>query len=137
MIDRMIERYRDALILLARILLTALFVISGVGKLIDFTGTVSYMTYVGAPMPSVAAAVAVAMELLVGLALLVGFRVRPLALVLLVFVAGTALIGHPFWSMEAAERAMNQTQFLKNLSIMGGLLLLAIVGSGRYSLTRS
>lgn len=137
MIDRVIEQYRDAFILLARILLTALFVVSGFGKLIDYTGTVSYMTYVGAPMPSVAAAVAIAMELLVGLALLVGFRVRPLALVLMVFVAGTAFIGHPFWSMEAAERALNQTQFLKNLSIMGGLLLLAIVGSGRYSLSRS
>lgn len=137
MIDRLIERHRDALILLARILLTVLFVISGFGKLTDYTGTVSYMTYVGAPMPSVAAGVAVAMELLVGLALLVGFRVRPLALVLMVFVAGTAFIGHPFWAMEAAERALNQTQFLKNLSIMGGLLLLAITGAGRYALSRS
>ncbi|MFC4821684.1 DoxX family protein [Dokdonella ginsengisoli] len=137
MIDGLIERNRDALILIARILLTALFVISGFGKLTDYTGTVNYLTYVGAPMPSVAAAVAIAMELLVGLALLVGFRVRTLALVLLLFVAGAAIIGHPFWTMEAAERALNQTQFLKNLSIMGGLLLLAITGAGRYALTRS
>ncbi|WP_291187715.1 DoxX family protein [Dokdonella sp.] len=137
MIDRLIERYRDALILLARILLTMLFVISGFGKLTDYAGTVSYMNYVGAPMPSVAAAVAIAMEVLVGLALLVGFRVRPLALLMMVFVAGTAILGHPFWAMDAAERALNQTQFLKNLSIMGGLLLLAIVGAGRYSLGKS
>lgn len=137
MIDGLIERNRDALILIARILLTALFVISGFGKLTDYTGTVNYLTYVGAPMPSAAAAVAIAMELLVGLALLVGFRVRTLALVLLLFVAGAAIIGHPFWTMEAAERALNQTQFLKNLSIMGGLLLLAITGAGRYALTRS
>lgn len=137
MIDRLIERHRDALILLARILLTVLFVMSGFGKLTDFAGTVGYMSHVGAPMPSVAAAVAVVMELLVGLALLAGFRVRPLALALLVFVAGTAILGHPFWTMEGAERALNQVQFLKNLSIMGGLLLLAITGAGRHALSRS
>lgn len=137
MIDRLIERHRDALILLARILLAALFVISGFGKLTDYTGTVSYMSYVGAPMPSVAAAVAIAVEVLIGLAFLVGFCVRPLALLLALYVAMAAFIGHPFWSMEAAERALNQIQFLKNLSIMGGLLLLAIVGSGRYSPTKS
>ena len=137
MIEKLLERHRDALILLARILLMALFVISGFGKLIDFTGTVHYMEYVHAPMPSVAAAIAVAMEFLVGIALLVGLLVRPLALVLMVFVAGTALIGHHFWAMEGADRALAMTQFLKNMSIMGGLLLLAITGAGRYSLTKS
>lgn len=137
MIDGLIQRHSDALILVARVLLTVLFVLSGFGKLTDYAGTVAYMAQVGAPLPSVAAAVAVAMELLVGLALLVGFRVRPLALLLTLFVAGTALLGHPFWSMEGAERALNQVQFLKNLSIMGGLLLLAVAGSGRYSLSRS
>lgn len=137
MIDRLIERHRDLLILLARILLTALFVVSGFGKLADYTGTVSYMNYVGAPMPALAAGVAIAVEVLVGLALLLGFRVRPLALVLMLYVAGATLVGHPFWSMQAAERALNEIHFLKNLSIMGGLLLLAIVGPGRYSVGKS
>lgn len=137
MIEKLLERHRDALILLARVLLMALFVISGFGKLTDFSGTVSYMEYVKAPMPSVAATIAIAMEFFVGIALLAGFRVRTLALVLMIFVAGTSLIGHPFWSMQAAERALNMTHFLKNLSIMGGLLLLAITGAGRYSLTKS
>lgn len=137
MIEKLIERHRDALILLARILLTALFVISGFGKLTDFKGTVSYMEYVHAPMPAAAAAVAIAMEFLVGIALLLGLRVRVLALAMIVFVAGAAIIGHPFWSLEASERAMALTQFLKNLSIMGGLLLLAITGPGRFSLTKS
>ncbi len=137
MIDRMIERYRDVLILVARVLLTVLFVLSGFGKLTDYAGTVGYMAHVGAPLPSVAAVVAIVMELLVGAALLVGLRVRPLALLLMLFVAGTALLGHPFWSMEGAERGLNQVQFLKNLSIMGGLLLLAVAGPGRYSLDRT
>jgi putative oxidoreductase len=137
MIDKLIERNRDALILLARVLLMALFVISGWGKLTDFAGTVHYMEYVHAPMPSVAAGIAVAMEFLVGIALLAGFRVRPLSLALMVFVAGTALIGHPFWGMDGADRALGMTQFLKNMSIMGGLLLLAITGAGRFALTKS
>ena len=137
MIEKLIERHRDALILLARILLTALFVISGFAKLTDFKGTVSYMEYVHAPMPEVAATIAIAMEFLVGLALLLGVCVRWLALAMIVFVAGAAIIGHPFWALEASERAMAQTQFLKNLSIIGGLLLLAITGSGRFSLTKS
>lgn len=137
MIDGWIERNENALILVARILLTMLFVISGFGKLTDYAGTVGYMEHVGAPMPAVAASVAIAMELLVGLALLVGFCVRPLALLLMLFVAGTAVLGHPFWAMEGADRALNQVHFLKNLAIMGGLLLLAIAGAGDYALKRS
>lgn len=137
MIDRLIERNRDALILIARILMTTLFVISGFGKLTGFDGTVQYMQHVHAPLPEVAAGVAIVMEFFVGLALLAGFRVRLLALALLIFVAGTSLIGHAFWTMEGADRAMNQIQFLKNLAIMGGLLLLSITGPGRYSVTKS
>ena len=137
MLDRWVEKHRDALILIARILMTMLFVISGYGKLTDFAGTVNYMQYVHAPLPQVAAVVAIVMELLVGLALLVGIRVRWLALAMLVFVAGTSLIGHPFWTMTGDSRDLNQVQFLKNLAIMGGLLLLSITGPGRYSATKS
>lgn len=137
MIDGWIERNRDLLILVARVLLTVLFVISGFGKLTDYSGTVGYMNHLGAPLPSLAAAVAIVMELVVGLALLAGVAVRPLALALMLFVAGTAVLGHPFWSMEGADRALNQIHFLKNLAIMGGLLLLAVTGAGRFALSRS
>ena len=95
------------------------------------------MQYVHAPLPQVAAVVAIVMELFVGLALLIGFRVRVLALAMLVFVAGTSLIGHPFWTMTGDSRDLNQVQFLKNLAIMGGLLLLSITGPGRFSVTKS
>jgi putative oxidoreductase len=137
MIQRLLEQYRDALILLARILLMALFVISGWSKLTGFAETVSYMQYLHTPMPSVAAGVAIVMEFGVGILLLLGFCVRPLSLALMVFVAGAAFIGHPFWSMVGAERALNMTHFLKDMSIMGGLLLLAITGPGRFSLSKS
>jgi putative oxidoreductase len=136
MFDHLIDRHRDAWILLARILLMSLFVISGWSKLIDYQGTVGYLASINTPMPAVAAAIAVVMEFFVGLAILFGIWVRPLALLMALFALGTGLIGHPFWTMEGADRAMNLTQFYKNLAIVGGLLLLAVTGPGRYALMR-
>lgn len=125
---------RDLFLLLARVLLMVLFVVSGWAKLTGFDGTVAYMTSLGAPAPMVAAAVAVVMEFIVGILLILGFYTRPLALLFVLFVLGTALIGHPFWNMVDPERAANMTQCLKNLSICGGLLALAASGPGRFSI---
>ena len=135
--DAFIQRWRDELILLGRVLMMLLFVISGWGKLTGFQGTVGYMGTVGAPMPIVAAAIAVVMEFCVGIALLIGFWTRPLALLMALFVLGTALIAHTFWNVEGAMQTANMVQFYKNLSIMGGLLLLAVTGAGRYALQKS
>ncbi|BCJ06500.1 MULTISPECIES: DoxX family protein [Pseudomonas] len=132
----LLDGQRDVILLLARILLMILFVLSGWSKLSGFEGTVGYMTSLGAPAPMLAAAVAVIMELLVGILLILGFYTRPLALLFALFVLGTALLGHPFWNMVEPERSANMTQFLKNLAIVGGLLLLALTGAGRFSLDR-
>ncbi len=91
------------------------------------------MTSLGAPAPMLAAAIAVLMEFVVGILLILGFYTRPLAFLFALFVLGTALLGHPFWNMVDPERSANMTQFLKNLAIMGGLLLLAVSGPGRFS----
>ncbi|MEJ5864093.1 DoxX family protein [Pseudomonas farsensis] len=130
------EGQRDIILLLARILLMTLFVLAGWGKLTGFDGTVAYMTSLGAPAPTLAAAVAVVMEFAVAILLILGFYTRPLALLFALFVLGTALIGHPFWNMVDPERSANMTQFLKNMSIIGGLLALAVAGPGRISLDR-
>ena len=132
-----IERWRDELILLGRVLMMLLFLISGWGKLTGFQGTVGYMGTVGAPMPMVTAAVAVVMEFGVGIALLIGFWTRPLALLMALFVLGAALIAHSFWNVEGAMQTANMVQFYKNLSIMGGLLLLAVTGAGKYAVQKS
>jgi len=136
MLDRWAERNRDGLILLARLALMLLFVLSGWAKLHDFQGTVGYMASLQAPLPQVAAAIAVAMEFVVAIALMLGIAVRPLALLFVAFVLGTALLGHAFWGMQGAERAANLTQFLKNVSIAGGLLLLVVTGAGGYVVGR-
>ncbi|MBH3429147.1 DoxX family protein [Pseudomonas alkylphenolica] len=128
------DNQRDVIILLARILLMILFVMSGWSKLTGFDGTVSYLASLGAPMPMVAAGVAVIMEFFVAILLIIGFFTRPLAFLFALFVIGTALIGHPFWTMtDEAARAANSVQFFKNLSICGGLLLLSVTGAGRFS----
>lgn len=92
------------------------------------------MAATGAPLPALSTVVAIGMEFFVGSALILGVLVRPLALLYVVFTFATALLGHPFWTQSGTEREANKTHFLKNLSIMGGLLLLAVTGSGQYAL---
>ena len=128
-----VERIRDEAILIARILLIVLFVVFGWSKLTNYAGTTSYMAQTGAPVPSVAALVAIAVELFVGLAVAFGVWTRPLALLLALYTLGTGLIGHPFWTMEGAARSANAINFYKNISIIGGFLLLYVTGPGRYS----
>ena len=127
------ERVRNEAILVARILLAVLFLVFGWGKLTDYAGTVGYMTRIGAPVPSVAAAVAIVVEVPVALAVALGVWTRPLALLLALYTLGTGLIGHPFWAMEGAARYANAINFYKNISIIGGFLLLYVTGAGRYS----
>jgi putative oxidoreductase len=90
----------------------------------------------GVPLPVVTAAIAVIMEFVVGLAILVGFYTRPLALLLAIYTLAAALIGHQFWNMVEPDRAANVINFYKNVSIAGGLLLLCITGPGSYSIDR-
>jgi putative oxidoreductase len=131
-----IDARRDELILLARLLLVALFVVFGWGKLTNLSGTIGYMGSVGVPLPMIAAIVALVMELFVGILIAVGFYTRQLALLLALYTLGTALIGHRFWTMHDGARIANMINFYKNMSIIGGLLLLSLSGPGRYSLDR-
>jgi putative oxidoreductase len=124
------------LILAARILLMLLFLLSGIPKLTGFSGTVGYMASTGAPFPPLAAIVAIAFEVFGALALLLGVFTRPIALLYVFYAFGTSLIGHHYWTYEGAARMANFINFYKNLSIMGGLLLLAVTGPGKYSIDK-
>lgn len=125
--------YNDVAILVARILLMALFISTGWGKLTNFAATVKYMETVNAPAPPIAATIAAFMEFFVGIAIVLGIATRPLALAFAVFTLGAALLGHRFWTMEGPPREENKINFLKNMSIIGGLLLLAVTGPGRFA----
>ena len=130
------ERYKDVLLLIARILLMALFVIFGWDKFLNFSGTVSYMESVGLPFAVLASASALIMELVVGVAILLGFYTRPLAFLLCLYTLITALLGHRFWALTGGLRLDTMIHFYKNMSIAGGLLLLCLTGPGKYSMDR-
>jgi len=134
--NNLIDQRRDAILLVARVLLMVLFVVFGWSKLTGFSAAEAYMATTGAPAPSVAAAIAVMMELGVGVLLAVGLLTRPLALLLALYTLGTALIGHHFWTQTGMEQYANMVNFYKNVSIIGGLLLLAVTGPGKYSFDR-
>ena len=124
----------DELILAARLLLATLFLIFGWRKLRDYSGTVNQLVQLGVPMPTLGAAVATFMELPVAFAVLVGAFTRPSALLMFLYTLGTALIGHRYWTLTGADHVASMDGFYKNLSIMGGFLLLYVTGAGKYSI---
>ena len=129
-----INSINDELILVARLLLATLFLIFGWRKLRDFSGTISQMAQLGVPVPVLAAGVATFMELPVAFAVAVGAFTRPSALLMFLYTLGTALIGHRYWTITGADYVDSMDSFYKNLSIMGGFLLLYITGAGKYSI---
>ena len=130
----MINGINDELILAARLLLATLFLIFGWRKLRDYPGTISQMVQLGVPTPVLAAGVATFMELPVAFAVAVGAFTGPLALLMALYSLGTALIGHRYWTVKGADYVDSLDGFYKDLSIMGGFLLLFITGAGKYSI---
>ena len=124
----------DGILLAARILLALLFLTFGWQKLLDYSGTVQYMIHVGAPFPPLATVIAIIMEFFVSIAIILGVATRPLAALLALYTLGTALIGHRYWSMVGMARMENEINFYKNISIIGGLLVLYVTGAGRYAI---
>jgi len=130
-------RTSDALALLARALLAVLFIQSGWGKLMGFAGVVGYIAAKDLPMPQVLAVMSVAIELGGGILLLIGWRARWVALLFVVFVLVITPIFHNFWNAAANQVQSQQINFMKNLAILGGMLMVVAFGPGRFSVDRS
>jgi len=125
---------QNAFALVGRVLIALLFVPSGWGKIAGFSGVVGYIAAKGVPLPEVCAAIAVAAELGLGLALLVGFQTRWAALLLAIFTAVITPIFHNYWGVPEAQVMMQKLNFFKNYAITGGLLAFAAFGGGAFSL---
>jgi putative oxidoreductase len=125
---------QNTLALVGRILIAMLFVPSGWGKVAGFSGLVGYINSKGVPMAEVAGAIAIFAELVLGLALLVGFKARWAALGLAIFTAVITPIFHNYWSVDAAMMAAQKMNFFKNYAICGGLLAFAAFGPGAFSI---
>lgn len=128
---------RDTLLLIGRLALVAIFIMSGVGKLMGLAGTSGYIASKGLPAPMVLAVLAGLAEVLLGLAIAIGFKTRLSAYALAAFTVVATVLFHDFWNMEGPARMQNMISAQKNLSIIGGLLVLAAVGAGRYSADRA
>jgi putative oxidoreductase len=128
------EYVNDGLIVVARVFLAPLFLIFGWRKLRDYSGTLSQMVRDRVPMPAFAAVVAIFMELPVAFAVAIGAFTRPAAALLVLYTLGTSLVEHRYWSTTGTEQLESMESFYKNLSIMGGWLLLYVTGGGRYSI---
>lgn len=131
----------DIVILLSRILMSAVFIVYGSLKFMDVTtiinnaGTKQFIDLVasGAAAPTWLGYLIAAIELFGGLAILIGVKTRWVAALFVLWLIIVTALGHPFWTMEGAARAANQANFYKNIAMMGAYLLLAVTGAGRYS----
>lgn len=124
---------QDAVTLLGRILLAWLFIPAGWGKIAGFAGVTGYIASKGVPLPEVAAALAIAIELGLGILLLIGWQARWAALGLAIFVAVITPIFHNFWAVPEAQKMMQMQAFWKNLAVVGGLLFVHAFGPGGWS----
>src|SRR5919198_1433571 len=118
----------NVVVLIGRILLAAIFILSGFGKLSDISGTAAYFQMYNLPAGAATAVGAGLIELLGGVSILVGFQTRIAAWVLAVFSVATALIAHMNWA-----DMMQLINFQKNLAMAGGFLVLATYGPGALS----
>jgi putative oxidoreductase len=127
---------RDWAALLGRMLLALLFVISGFGKIPGFQGTVGNIASKGLPLPEVLAAFAVLLELGGGIAIALGWKTRWVAAAMILFMIVITPIFHNFWAASPDQAISQQTNFMKNVSILGGFLILFAFGPGRYSIDK-
>jgi len=114
----------------ARAAMSAIFILSGISKIGAFEGTQGYLEAFG--LPGFLLAPTIAFEILAGMALLIGFKTRYVALALAGFTVVTALVFH----RDFADQ-IQQIMFLKNIAIAGGLLLLAKTGAPALSIEKT
>jgi putative oxidoreductase len=118
------KQTQNALNLVGRLLVVALFLPAGLSKITGFLGI---------PAPTLAAIVTIAVEVLGSIALLVGYQTRVTAIVLAIFTLVASIAGHAFWAAPADQAFVAQLLFFKNVAVMGGLLVLASAGAGQWS----
>lgn len=118
-----------------RAALGVLFFVSGLLKIGGYAGVAGYMSSMGLPFASILLAGVIALEVGGGLLLITGWQARWAALALALFLIPTTLVFHAFWAADAAHYQDQLTNFLKNLSIFGGMLLLVERGFAKATAT--
>lgn len=124
----------DAFLLAGRILIAVIFVSSGIEKFMGLPHTAETIAAKGLPFPELLALATAALEFGGGLLIILGWQTRLFALALALFTALAAYFFHDFWNQTGPEHANNMINFMKNVAIIGGFVMLAGAGAGRYSL---
>ena len=125
------DKMQKFLPVLGRVFLAAIFIKSGISKITNFSGTEAYMNASGIPLTWLFLIGAIVLELAGGLSVLLGWKAKYGAWLLIVFLVPTTLIFHTEFSNN-----MQMIMFMKNLAILGGLLMVAYFGSGPFSLKK-
>lgn len=120
--------------LIARVLLALMFLLAGLSKFGGLEGTAGYIASAGLPMAPLLATATAALEVVAAVMLIIGWKARWAALALAAFTLLATLLFHNFWTMPAEQQMMQQLMFMKNLSVVGGLLAVFAFGAGTLSL---
>ena len=126
---------KNACLLAGRLLMGAYFILPGVQKITGFDETTSYMEAHSVPMVSVLLPLTILVQLSAGAAIIVGYRGKFAAFILAGLTFIISIYMHDFWSMaKGMEQAHELQNFIKNIAIMSGLLIVAAQGTGKFSL---
>lgn len=128
------DSYKSYVSVVGRLLLALMFIMAGFGKLTNLQGTAGYIASGGLPAPMVLAVLVGLLELVGGLALVVGYQVRWVGLALALFTLAASVLFHAYWSAPADQQMVAQMLFMKNLSVAGGMFLISALGAGPLSL---
>jgi putative oxidoreductase len=128
------DKLQNPLALAGRLLLAMLFLRAGISRVTDFAQTVGYISSMGLPLPDAAAALALVVELVGGVALVAGYGTRVVAVVLAIFMLVASFFFHSYWQLPADQQMIQQLMFMKNVAVVGGLLTLAAWGAGAWSM---
>jgi len=123
--------------LVGRLMITYIFATSGIGKLFSWSENVRYMSTRHLPMIPVLLAIAMVIELAGSVCLITGYQARIAAFVMFLYTTAVTVLFHNYWVATGMSAGIQETQFRKNLAIMGGLLVLAYSGPGKWALGES
>ena len=129
----MSDSLKTPLVVVGRVLLALMFIMAGFSKLGNISGTAGYIASGGLPLASVLAVVVGLLELLGGIAIAIGFHARWAALALGLFTIAASLLFHKFWAVAPEQAFVQQLMFMKNLSVAGGLFIVAALSAGPVS----
>jgi putative oxidoreductase len=132
-----IPTYHPAVTLIARVLMAAIFIIFGVRKILAFAFYAGYFAKLGFPAPEAMVVLAILIEIGGGLAFAIGWQTRWTAWLLALYTVIATFMAHRYWDFgDAAQYANQMSHFWKNITIVGGLMMVAVFGPGPISVDK-